>query len=88
MQHLVFAASGSTPGTNRVLWAGFNVAAGGSVAIVNIRDNSVSGPIVARIKVAANDSKTESFARLVDVNGPLYVEIVSGAPENVTIFWE
>lgn len=87
MQHKGELSDGyTTPGTGRVMFRGYSVAAGGSAVVVNFRETNVSGEILAQVKVAANDSK-DSVVEF-DSDGPIYVQFVSGTPSNVTLYWE
>jgi hypothetical protein len=48
-------------------------------ATVNLRDGGSSGPIIARIKLAAGEAKGLSFARPIRlISGALHVQVTSG----------
>lgn len=54
-------------------------AASPAAAAVNLRDGGVSGAIIARIKLAASESKGLSLTRPVRLtSGALYVEVTAG----------
>lgn len=87
MQSKRFTASGALSNFRGQVM-GWNVSAGGSAVTVNLRETDGSGIIIIQIQVPVNTSKEQFLTEGIEFSDKIYVELVSGTPNNLTVFWE
>ena len=82
----VTASGALYPGqTHRGSLCGWSVTASGA-CVVNFRDGSASGSIVATASTAGAGSQVVSLVSPVTFNDGIYVDIVSGTMTNIAVW--